>query len=94
MSPASPTVERENNIAEMHSLIARDLAASNEVAKRITQLRQDIADGKPQPSKKFDLLERSNKNMTKELVLRVERIESVPVGTLKAAVTEVECRWV
>jgi len=85
MSPTSPTVERENNIAEMHSLIARDLAASNDVAKRITQLRQDIADGKPQPSKKFDLLERSNKDMTKELVLRVERIESVPVGTLKAA---------
>ena len=84
MSSMPPT-EREKNLAEMHSLIARDLAASNELAARITQLRQDIADGKPQPPKKVDLLERSNKNMTKELVVRVERIESVPVGRLEAA---------
>jgi hypothetical protein len=84
MSSMPPT-ERENNLAEMHSLIARDLTASNELAARITQLRQDIAEGKPQPPKKVDLLERSNKDMTKELVLRVERIESVPVGRLEAA---------
>ena len=84
MSSMPPT-EREKNLAEMHSLIARDLAASNELAARITQLRQDIADGKPQPPKKVDLLERSNKDMTKELVVRVERIESVPVGRLEAA---------
>ena len=84
MSSMLPT-EREKNLAEMHSLIARDLAASNELAARITQLRQDIAEGKPQPRKKVDLLERSNKDMTKELVLRVERIESVPVGRLEAA---------
>jgi hypothetical protein len=83
MSPTSP-IEREKNLAGMHSLIARDLAASNELATRIAQLRKDISEGKPQTPKKVDLLERSNKDMTKELVLRVERIESVPVGSLEA----------
>jgi hypothetical protein len=82
MPSTSPT-EREENLAEMHSLIARDLAASNELAYRITQLRQDIAEGKPQPPKKVDLLERSNKDMAKELVLRIERIESLPAGSLE-----------
>ena len=53
MSPTSP-IEREKNLAEMHSLIARDLAASNELATRIAQLRQDIAEGKPPPPKKVD----------------------------------------
>jgi hypothetical protein len=83
MSPTSPT-EREMSLAETHSLIARDLATSNELANRITQLRQDIAEGKPPPSKKVDLLERSNKDMTKELVLRLEHIESIPAGNLEA----------
>jgi hypothetical protein len=83
MSPTSPT-ERETSLAETHSLIARDLATSNELANRITQLRQDIAEGKPPPSKKVDLLERSNKDMTKELVLRLEHIESIPAGNLEA----------
>ena len=83
MSPTSP-IKRENDLAEIHSLIARDLAASNDLAARITRLRQDIAEGKPQPQKKVDLLERSNKDMTKELVLRVERIESLPAGSLGA----------
>jgi hypothetical protein len=88
MSPTSP-IEREKNLAEMHSLIARDLASSNELAARITQLRQDIAEGKPQPTKKVDLLERSNKDMTKELVLRVERIENLPTGSLGATDREI-----
>jgi len=83
MPPTSPT-EREKDIADVQSLIARDLAASNELASRITQLRQDIARGKPQPSKKVDLLERSNKDMTKELVLRVESIESASAGNPEA----------
>ena len=81
MSPASLT-EREKSIVDMHSLITRDLAASNELATHIARLRQDIAEGKPQPSEKADLLERSNKEMTKELVQRVESIESVPAGKL------------
>jgi hypothetical protein len=88
MSPTSP-IEREKNLAEIHSLIARDLAASNELAARITLLRRDIAEGKPPPQKKVDLLERSNKDMTKELVLRVERIESLPAGSLEATDREV-----
>lgn len=66
----------ETNTAELKALIARDLAASNELADRISQLRIDIAGGKPLPSKKVDLMERSNRDMTKELVNRVEKIES------------------
>lgn len=64
MSP-EPPIGHETNAAEIHSLIARDLAASNELAARIAELRQDIAEGKPQPSKKVASLERSNKDMTK-----------------------------
>jgi hypothetical protein len=67
---------RETSTSDLKSLIAADLAASNELAARITQLRLDIADGKPLPDKKVDLMERSNKDMTKDLVSRVEKIES------------------
>ena len=75
---STPTVppSSELDTTELKSLIARDLAASNEVAARITQLRLDIEDGKPLPSKKVNLMEQSNKDMTKDLVLRVEKIES------------------
>jgi hypothetical protein len=67
---------QETNTAELKALIARDLAASNELAERISQLRIDIAEGKPLPPKKVDLMEKSNKDMTKDLVSRVEKIES------------------
>jgi hypothetical protein len=67
----------ETNTAELKALIARDLAASNELAERISQLRLDIAEGKPLPPKKVDLMEKSNKDMTKDLVRRVEKTESV-----------------
>lgn len=66
------------NTAELKALIARDLATSNELANRISQLRIDIAEGKPLPDKKVDLMERSNKDMTRDLVSRVENIESAP----------------
>jgi hypothetical protein len=70
------TPSRETSTSDLKSLIAADLAASNELAARITQLRLDIADGKPLPDKKVDLMERSNKDMTEDLVSRVEKIES------------------
>lgn len=66
----------ETNTAELRSLISRDLAASNELADRISKLRIDIAEGKPLPDKKVDIMERSNKDMTKDIVSRVEKIES------------------
>ena len=72
----SPSPSRDSDTAELRSLIAQDLAASNELATRITQLRQDIEDGKLLPPKKVDLMEQSNKDMTKDLVARVEKIES------------------
>ena len=68
----------ETNTKELQALIARDLAVSNELADRISQLRLDIAEGKALPPKKVDLMERSNKDMTKDLVSRVEKIESAP----------------
>lgn len=69
---------QETNMEELKALIARDLAAFNELADCISQLRIDIAEGKPLPTKKVDLMERSNKDMTKDLVSRVEKIESAP----------------
>jgi hypothetical protein len=66
----------ETSTEELRALMARDLAASNELADRISQLRIDIAESKALPPKKVDLMERSNKDMTKDLVSRVERIES------------------
>lgn len=71
-----PGTPRENSTAELRSLIARDLAASNDLASRITQLRQDIAAGKPLPTKKIDIMERSNKDTARELMNRIEKIES------------------
>lgn len=67
---------RENSTAELRSLTARDLAASNDLATRIAQLRQDIAEGKPLPTRKIDIMERSNKDMARELMNRIEKIES------------------
>lgn len=71
----SPSPSRDFDTNELRSLIAQDLAASNELAARITQLRQDIEDGKSLPPKKVALMEQSNKDMTKDLVARVEKIE-------------------
>ena len=70
------TPSHETSTEELKALIAHDLAASNELANRIEQLRIDVAEGKPLPSKKVDLVERSNKDMTKDLVSRIEEIES------------------
>lgn len=75
MSTSTPP-SRNFDTNELKSLIAQDLAASNELAARITQLRQDIGHGKPLPPKKVDLMEQSNKDMTKDLVARVEKVES------------------
>lgn len=75
-TPPPPTPETNTNMEAFISLIATDLAASNALADRISQLRLDIAEGKPLPDKKVDLMERSNKDMTKDLVSRVEKIES------------------
>lgn len=71
----SEAEKHELDAAELRSLIARDLEASNDLATRITQLRQDISEGKPLPPKKIDIMERSNKDMTKDLMLRIEKME-------------------
>jgi hypothetical protein len=82
LSPIPPTISPSNPQSttpptpSLNSLVATDLAASNELAERITQLRLDIANGKPLPPKKVDLTERSNRDMVKDLVSRVEKIET------------------
>lgn len=65
------------NLADLRSLIARDLATSNELSARIDQMRADIAAGIPLPAKKVDLMERSNRDMTKDLVSRLEKLENL-----------------
>lgn len=70
------STSHETSTTELRALIVHDLAASNKLADRISQLRIDIAEGKPLPPKKVDLMERSNKETTKDLVSRVEMIES------------------
>lgn len=65
-----------HSIADLRALAERDLEASNELQVRIERLRKDIADGKKLPKKKIDLMEVSNKDMTKELVTRIEQIEA------------------
>ncbi|QIX00562.1 hypothetical protein AMS68_006079 [Peltaster fructicola] len=65
-----------HSIADLKELVKRDQHTSNDLQSRIEQLRQDIKDGKKLPKKKIDLMEVSNKDMTKELVSRIEEIEA------------------
>lgn len=69
-----------HSIADLKALIKRDVEASKELQTRLEQLRQDIKDGKKLPKKKIDLMEISNKDMTKDLVLRIEQIEATDMA--------------
>jgi hypothetical protein len=71
------------SIASLGARIAQDLAASNALSTRINQLRADIAAGIPLPAKKVDLMERSNKDMVKDLIARLDKIENL--GAKKTA---------
>lgn len=61
---------------DLKLLIANDLAASNDLTTRITQLRNAIEAGQPPPRKTVDLMDRSNRDITHDLIHRIEHIES------------------
>ncbi|OQO01605.1 hypothetical protein B0A48_12641 [Cryoendolithus antarcticus] len=62
-------------LTDLRALIAADVAASNALQTRIAQLEDDLAAGKSLPDKKVDLMERSNKDIVRDLVARLESIE-------------------
>lgn len=71
----STAMPPETTTTHLKLLIASDLAASNDLAARITQLRNAIDAGQPPPRKTVDLMDRSNRDITQDLVRRIENIE-------------------
>ncbi|CAK4033583.1 Hypothetical predicted protein [Lecanosticta acicola] len=59
----------------LRQMIKLDVAACNELQTKIHQYRWEILGGKRPNDKELDLMEASNKDMTKDLVQRIERIE-------------------
>lgn len=52
-----------------------DIAASNELQSRIEQLRQELRSGRRPPEEKIELCDMANKDMTRDLIRRIEQIE-------------------
>lgn len=77
----SPSMPTESTTTDLKLLIAADLAASHDLASRITQLRNAIDSGQPPPRKTVDLMDRSNRDITRDLVRRIEDIESATPST-------------
>ena len=63
------------NLCQLRQIIKLDREASNELQARIGQVRQDIKNGLRLPEKTVDMMESLNKDMTKELVQHIEKIE-------------------
>nr|OQO25724.1 hypothetical protein B0A51_04568 [Rachicladosporium sp. CCFEE 5018] len=68
-------MSHDTSLTDLRALIAADTAASNALQARIAQQEDDLASGKTLPDKKVDLMERSNKDVVRDLVARLERIE-------------------
>lgn len=68
MAPPTPS------LAEIRFLIERDLLASNELAARITQLRQDITDGNPHSSSSIAIMDSSNKDRARQISSLIEEL--------------------
>lgn len=64
------------NINDLRSLIKLDIVASNELEAKIDLFRQDARTGKNPPAEKLDQMELTNKDMTKDVVRNIEKIES------------------
>lgn len=60
------------SVTAIRDLIKQDLLASNELAARITQLRQDTADGKPSSARSIAIMASSNKDRAREIGARIE----------------------
>lgn len=64
------------SIADLKTLVMKDLEASNELQTRIDQLRKDVAEGEQQPDQRqVSLMGEEQKRIGKDLVLRIEQIE-------------------
>lgn len=74
MAPPTPS------LAEIRFLIERDLLASNELAARITQLRQDITDGNPPSSSSIAIMDSSNKDRARQISSLIEELGDKTVG--------------
>ncbi|KAK6442881.1 hypothetical protein LTR95_000896 [Oleoguttula sp. CCFEE 5521] len=65
------------SLTDLRALIVVDITASNSLQARIAQLEDDLAAGKSIPDKKVNLMERSNKDIVRDLVARLEQIEGL-----------------
>lgn len=69
------------NMCELRQIIKLDREASNELQTRIDIVRRDIRNGERLPEKTVEMMESLNKNMTRDLVQRIEKIEDQGVLT-------------
>ncbi|KXT15482.1 hypothetical protein AC579_3376 [Pseudocercospora musae] len=76
MPPSSALSAAGLSFLDLRTLIKVDIEASNELQTRIDRLRRDLKDGRRPPGKEIEELELANKDMTKDLVLRIEKIEN------------------
>ncbi|EME77727.1 uncharacterized protein MYCFIDRAFT_200167 [Pseudocercospora fijiensis CIRAD86] len=82
--PSTPALSAAGlSFLDLRTIIKVDIEASNEVQTRIDRLRRDFQNGRRPPGKEIEELELANKDMTKDLVQRIEKIENA--GPLTAA---------
>lgn len=81
MATSSATAAAGGNMNDLKELIERDIEYSEQLQKRIDEVHKDIIDGKA-PEDKIDLMESTHKEVTRDLVHQVDRIEDA--GNLTA----------
>lgn len=64
------------NINDLRALLKLDIVASNELDAKIDLFRQDIKNGRNPPEQRIDEMDVTNKDMTKDVVRNIEKIES------------------
>jgi hypothetical protein len=64
------------DVHHLSQIVKLDIAASNELQLRIDQARRDIGDERASDKSGIESMEKINKDMTKDLVERIERIEN------------------
>lgn len=72
------TPARETSIGELKHLTTLDEKASKELAKRISELELDLEEGRSPEHDVFEIVERSNKGIVKDLNDRMEAISESP----------------
>ncbi|GIZ38578.1 hypothetical protein CKM354_000199100 [Cercospora kikuchii] len=64
------------NVCELRQIIKLDREATKELQSRTDKLRRDLRNGGVLPEKTVEMMEDLNKDMTRELVQKIEKIES------------------